>query len=284
MGVPYSKEIEDVLSQVTPLVKEGFQVLKQTKVIARKIDLALGKATPLVDEGFQVVNQAKIIARKIDLALGKATPLVDEGFQVLRQAKVIARKIDLALGKATPLVDEGFQVLGQAKATGKEIDLALAQVTPLVATAQHVLGQTKYVAAALLLLQILSTLFVGLILVCLLALLVTLNPDLEAERRALVTPAVRRVAGPAAGVAQKLCRWWRWIATAVALLVVGVLVGWPAAMVLGFVVWVKSQDLVPAAGGGVDGEKSQGPVEKGVRAGGRGGEEQVRVRMDDEGT
>ncbi|KXJ88011.1 hypothetical protein Micbo1qcDRAFT_178651 [Microdochium bolleyi] len=90
----------------------------------------------------------------------------------------------------------------------KEINHAFDQVTPLVAEGSQVLEKTKNIAVVLLWLEIASALIIALNLVCLLALLVTLNPDLEEERRTLVTPVVRWVAGSAAQAAGVLGRWW----------------------------------------------------------------------------
>lgn len=163
----------------------------------------------------------------------------------------------------------------------KEIEQALDKATPLVATAQQVLEQTKYLAAALLVLQIVSTVIVGLILVCLLALLITLNPDLEDERRAMVTPAVRR--------ATRVLRWWWWwcslVATVVALVGVGVLAGWavPVVGVAGFVAWVAYVEVVPA-GGRVAGEGVKAGQERGRGRGRWQGDEVADDRYTQEWT
>jgi len=72
----------------------------------------------------------------------------------------------------------------------KQIELAVDQVGPFLQTA-------KYIFFILSAFQILTTLvlslMLGLVLVALLALLITVNPDLEPERRAIVTPVVRRM-------------------------------------------------------------------------------------------
>lgn len=70
----------------------------------------------------------------------------------------------------------------------KQIDLAFDQVGPFLQTA-------KFIILALGTFQILATLalgfVLGLIFLALIALLITVNPDLEAERRAIVTPVLR---------------------------------------------------------------------------------------------
>ncbi|OIW22692.1 hypothetical protein CONLIGDRAFT_650367 [Coniochaeta ligniaria NRRL 30616] len=72
----------------------------------------------------------------------------------------------------------------------RQIDLAFEQVGPFLQTA-------KYTFLLLCALQVLATLFLGLVLgltlLALLALLITVNPDLDTERRAIVTPVMRRM-------------------------------------------------------------------------------------------
>ncbi|KUJ21255.1 uncharacterized protein LY89DRAFT_681835 [Mollisia scopiformis] len=76
----------------------------------------------------------------------------------------------------------------------KQINLAFDQVTPLVAAGFKVLQTTRNITYLLAAIQILTALFLGLILITLVAVLITVNPDLEEERRSLVTPAVRYLA------------------------------------------------------------------------------------------
>jgi len=73
----------------------------------------------------------------------------------------------------------------------KQINLAFDQVSPLVTRAAAVLETTKNISLLLALIQVLTVLLLSLIFIALLALLVSVNPDLEAERRALVTPVLR---------------------------------------------------------------------------------------------
>ena len=77
----------------------------------------------------------------------------------------------------------------------EELNKAYGQVTPLVAAAYEVLETTKNISLVLLAIQVLTVVLLGLILVCLLGLLITMNPDMQAERSELVTPVMRWVAG-----------------------------------------------------------------------------------------
>ena len=72
----------------------------------------------------------------------------------------------------------------------KEINAAFEQVTPLVAAGFEVLQTTKDIAILLACIQVLTVVLLAFILVALLALLVTINPDMEKERRELVTPTL----------------------------------------------------------------------------------------------
>lgn len=73
----------------------------------------------------------------------------------------------------------------------KQIHAAFDQVTPLVAAGFEVLQTTKNISILLAAIQVITVIILTLILLTLLALLVSVNPDLEAERAALVTPVVR---------------------------------------------------------------------------------------------
>lgn len=72
----------------------------------------------------------------------------------------------------------------------KQIDLAFEQVGPLLRNAKYIF---LLVGAYQILKTIAFGILLGLILLALIALLITVNPDLEAERRAIVTPMVRRL-------------------------------------------------------------------------------------------
>lgn len=61
----------------------------------------------------------------------------------------------------------------------REINAAFEQVTPLVAAGYKVLRTTKNISIILAIIQVLTVIFLGLILLALAALLYTVNPDLE---------------------------------------------------------------------------------------------------------
>ena len=76
----------------------------------------------------------------------------------------------------------------------REINAAFQQVTPLVAAAYEVLQTTKNIAIVLLFIQIITVALLSVILLSLLGLLYTLNPDLAEEREQLVTPVMHWLA------------------------------------------------------------------------------------------
>ena len=65
----------------------------------------------------------------------------------------------------------------------------------LVAAASEVLKPTKYILSLLACIQVLIVLLLTLILLALVGLMVTLNPDLKEERRRFVTPMARWLIG-----------------------------------------------------------------------------------------
>lgn len=73
----------------------------------------------------------------------------------------------------------------------KQINAAFDQVTPLVGEGYKVLETIKNISVLLSWIQVLTVVLLGSIAGLLLALLVTTNPDLDHERRQLVTPVVR---------------------------------------------------------------------------------------------
>ena len=73
----------------------------------------------------------------------------------------------------------------------KQLHAAFDQVTPLVAAGFKVLQTTKNIAILLAIIQICTVLLLFLILVALIGLLFAVNPDLETERRVLVTPTMQ---------------------------------------------------------------------------------------------
>lgn len=77
----------------------------------------------------------------------------------------------------------------------REINSAFAQVTPLVAAGFQVLQTTKNISILLAAIQILTALLLFLILLALVGLLCTVNPDLRRETDELVTPVVRWLSG-----------------------------------------------------------------------------------------
>jgi hypothetical protein len=73
----------------------------------------------------------------------------------------------------------------------KQINEAFDQVTPLVAEGFKVLETTKNISILLAVVQVLNTFLLFLILGALIALLITTSPDLEHERRILITPVLQ---------------------------------------------------------------------------------------------
>ncbi|KAF2475767.1 uncharacterized protein BDR25DRAFT_88599 [Lindgomyces ingoldianus] len=77
----------------------------------------------------------------------------------------------------------------------REINAAFEQVTPLVAQGFQVLRTTKNISILLAVIQVLTVLILAMILFALLGILYSVNPDLEAERKEIVTPVFRWLAG-----------------------------------------------------------------------------------------
>jgi hypothetical protein len=100
----------------------------------------------------------------------------------------------------------------------KQINLAFDQVTPLVAHGFEVLQTTRNITYLLAAIQVLTAIFLGLILITLLGLIITVSPDLEYERRALVTPLVRYLANSA-------LQYGRWLQVGVWIVIIGCVVG-----------------------------------------------------------
>ncbi|KAL1598590.1 hypothetical protein SLS59_006877 [Nothophoma quercina] len=73
----------------------------------------------------------------------------------------------------------------------REINAAFEQVTPLVAAGFKVLRTTKNISIILAIIQVLTVLFLGMILGALVVLIYVVNPDLEEERRQIITPWLR---------------------------------------------------------------------------------------------
>jgi len=77
----------------------------------------------------------------------------------------------------------------------KQIHAAFDQVTPLVAAGFEVLQTTKNISILLAVIQVLTVVFLAMILTAMLGLLITMNPDMERERQELVTPIMKWLAG-----------------------------------------------------------------------------------------
>ncbi|ETN45609.1 uncharacterized protein HMPREF1541_09441 [Cyphellophora europaea CBS 101466] len=100
----------------------------------------------------------------------------------------------------------------------RQINQAFDQVTPLVAAGFRVLQTTRNISILLAVIQVLTVLLLGLILIVLLALLVSVNPHLEEQRDELVTPALQKVCEGSVRLGRGLA-WLLWIS------VVGSMVG-----------------------------------------------------------
>jgi hypothetical protein len=96
----------------------------------------------------------------------------------------------------------------------KQIHLAFDQVTPLVAAGFEVLQTTKNITFLLAAIQVLTTIFLGLILITLLALIITVSPDLEYERQAIVTPMMK-------WLADSVIQYARWVQVGVWIVIMG---------------------------------------------------------------
>ena len=76
----------------------------------------------------------------------------------------------------------------------KQINAAFDQVSPLVAQALDALHVTQYITYLLAGIQVVAAILQFFTVVALFALLITVNPDLSAERQELVTPALKYMA------------------------------------------------------------------------------------------
>ena len=77
----------------------------------------------------------------------------------------------------------------------REINAAFEQVTPLVAAGFEVLQTTKDIAILLACIQVLTVVLLAFILLSLIGVIFTMNPDLEDERQQIVTPVMKWLAG-----------------------------------------------------------------------------------------
>jgi len=136
----------------------------------------------------------------------------------------------------------------------KQINAAFDEVTPLVAAGFDVLRTSRNISILLAVVQVVTALTLALILLALLALLVSVNPDLEAERRAVVTPAVQWLA---AWVIERT--WLRIVVGTVPLgLVAGGLAGWWITSEAGPRLLVEVDQSDEAGGEGVADEETSG--------------------------
>ncbi|KAI3397708.1 hypothetical protein diail_10477 [Diaporthe ilicicola] len=76
----------------------------------------------------------------------------------------------------------------------REINKAFEQVTPLVAAGFQVLQTTKDISILLACIEVLTCVFLGLVLLALIGIICTLNSELEREKDELVTPVVKWLA------------------------------------------------------------------------------------------
>ena len=124
----------------------------------------------------------------------------------------------------------------------EELNQAYGQVTPLIESAYDVLETTKNISLVLLAIQILTVLLLGLILLALVGLLITMNPDLDQERKELVTPVLRWVAGWAR-IGKTAIGWTGVVSTLVVIGIVG-----------GVIVVTRPNEKVSVGQDGVKGE------------------------------
>jgi hypothetical protein len=104
----------------------------------------------------------------------------------------------------------------------EELNKAYGQVTPLIEAAYEVLETTKNISLLLAGIQVLTVVLLALILLAMVGLLITMNPDLDKERRELVTPAIQWVAGWATvGMG---AGWLIWVAALFVVITMGIAV------------------------------------------------------------
>ncbi|KAK5113390.1 hypothetical protein LTR62_003490 [Meristemomyces frigidus] len=108
----------------------------------------------------------------------------------------------------------------------KQINQAFDSVTPLVAAGFELLQTTKNIAILLLVIQILTVLILSSTLIVLLAVLISINPDLDEERKQVVTPLVKWAVHAFVDVQ----RYWRSVMIGGLVVLLGVAVGAVAAV------------------------------------------------------
>jgi hypothetical protein len=104
----------------------------------------------------------------------------------------------------------------------KQINAAFDQVTPLVAAGFQVLETTKNIAILLTFIEIFTVILLSLILIALLMLLVTMNPELEEERRTFITPVIKWVFRVVQQRVEYLNKNWLMISVGMTFLIAGI--------------------------------------------------------------
>lgn len=133
----------------------------------------------------------------------------------------------------------------------REINAAFEQVTPLVAAGFKVLRTTKNISILLAIIQVLTVIFLGVIALILIAILYSINPDLEKERQELITP---------------LCRWlaavsWKGVGKGVA----GATVALGAVVVVAWLVWEEERVEGEDADGDIVGDETEKAKKKNAK-------------------
>ena len=145
----------------------------------------------------------------------------------------------------------------------KQINAAFDQVTPLVSAGFEVLQTTKNISILLAAIQVVTVIILAAILLTLLALLISVNPDLEAERAAIVTPVV------------KWCACWampkceargRVLVSGIVLLLVVFVGSWVWFSVVTDVKDVAAEEAVDGGEGKGEGEEAKGKGEGETKA------------------
>jgi hypothetical protein len=133
----------------------------------------------------------------------------------------------------------------------REINAAFEQVTPLVASGYQVLETTKNIAVALFVIQIITVFLLTFILLSLIGLIISTNPDLDYERKQIVTPAVKWITS------------WYTAKYNAPVFVAGILVAMFAIAGFGFLFWVYYKRSVEDAA--VDGPEDKPESELGKK-------------------
>lgn len=117
----------------------------------------------------------------------------------------------------------GIPYSKEIKKAFQELNKAYGEVTPLVASAYEVLETTKNISLLLLAIEVVTVVLLGLTLLALVGLLITMNPDLDEERRELVTPVLQWVAGWAR-IGKTAIGWIGTISTPMVIVTLGVVI------------------------------------------------------------